>query len=145
MLQFSQESCVFQFSNNIKTDIYRTVVMAAVLCGLGTGCLILSEKFRHSMFENRVLRRIFGLKRESNGGVDNGELHDLYSTSNIILVMKSGRMTYLGLVAKQGAEEKYIKILVGKPEGQRQLGRPRHRWEDNIKMHLRQYGGGGME
>ena len=74
--------------------------------------------------------------------MDNGELHDLYSASNIILVMKSGRMTYLGLVAKEGAEEKYIKILVGKPEGQRQLGRPRHRWEDKIKMPLRKYGGG---
>jgi len=59
--------------------------------------------------------------------VDNGELHDLYSTSNIILVMKSGMMTYLGLVAMQGVEKKYIKVLVGKPEGQRHLGRPRHR------------------
>jgi len=73
--------------------------------------------------------------------VDNGELHDLYFTSDIILVMKSGRIPYLGLVAKQGAEEKYIKTLVGKPEGQRQLGRPRHRWKGNIKMRLRKCGG----
>ena len=51
------------------------------------------------------------------------------------------RMTYLGLVVMQGAEEKYIKVLVGMPEGQRQLGRPRHRWKDNIKMHLRKYEG----
>ena len=68
--------------------------------------------------------------------MDNGELHDLYSASNIILVMKSERMTDLGHVAMQGAEEKYVKVLVGKPEGQRQLGRPKHRWEDNIKMYL---------
>jgi len=64
LLQFSQESFVFQFSNNIKTEIYRTVILAAVLCGLGTMCLILSEKFQHSMFENTVMRRILGPKRE---------------------------------------------------------------------------------
>ena len=64
LLQFSQESFVFQFSNDIKCEIYRTVILAAVLCGLGTWCLILSEKFRHSMFENRVLRRILGPERE---------------------------------------------------------------------------------
>jgi len=64
LLQFSQESFVFQFSNDIKTEIYRTVILAAVLCGLGTWCLILSEKFQHGMFENKVLRRILGPKRE---------------------------------------------------------------------------------
>jgi hypothetical protein len=64
LLQFSQESFVFQFSNDIKTEIYRTVILTAVLCELGTWCLILSEKFQHGMFENRVLRRILGPKRE---------------------------------------------------------------------------------
>jgi hypothetical protein len=95
-LQFSQESLVFQFSNDIKTEINRTVILAAVLCELGTWCLILSEKFWHSMFESRVL----------------SELHNFYSTSDIILVMTSGRRTYLSHVAMQGAEEKYIKVLV---------------------------------
>jgi hypothetical protein len=57
------------------------------------------------------------------------------------LVMTSGRRTYLSHVAMQGAEEKYIKVLVWKPEGQRLLGRPRHRWEGSIKMCLRKYEG----
>jgi hypothetical protein len=88
------------------------------------------------VFENRVLRRIFGPKRDYMTGewrkLHNGEVIDLYSSPNIVRVIKSKRMRWTGHVARM--EERFIRGLVGKPEEKRPLGRPRHRWEDNIKM-----------
>jgi hypothetical protein len=92
------------------------------------------------VFENRVLRRIFGLRRDEVMGDwrkrHNGELHDLYSSPNIIRMIKSRRMRWAGHVARMGEVKNAYRILVGKPEGKRPLGRPRHRWVDNIKMNL---------
>jgi hypothetical protein len=87
------------------------------------------------VFENRVLRRIFGPKRdEVTGGwrkLHIEELHGLYSSPSIIRVIKARRMRWAGHVACMG-EVRGAYILVGKPEGRRPLGRPRRRWEDNI-------------
>ena len=98
------------------------------------------------MFENRVLRRIFGSRRDGVRGecrkLHNEELNDLYSSPNIVRVIKPRRMRQAGHVARMGEGRGVHKVLVGKPEGKRPLGRPRHRWEDNIKMYLQEVGRG---
>jgi hypothetical protein len=100
------------------------------------------------VFENRVLRRIFGPKRDEVTGewrkFHNEELHNLYSSPDIRQV-KSRRMKWAGHVARMGEEIKVLKVLVGKPEGKRPLGRPRRRWEDGIRMDLREIGLGGVD
>jgi hypothetical protein len=97
------------------------------------------------VFENRVLRRIFGPKRdEVTGGwrkLHNEELHGLYSSPGIVRVIKARRMRWAGHVARMG-EVRGSYILVGGPEGRRPLGRPRRRWEDNIKTDIREIGFG---
>jgi hypothetical protein len=89
------------------------------------------------VFENRMLRRVFGPKRDEVTGewrkLHNKELHDLYSLPNIVRVVKSRRMRWAGHMACMGEGRGVHRILVGKPEGKRPLGRPRRRWEDNIK------------
>jgi hypothetical protein len=101
------------------------------------------------VFENRVLRRIFGSKRDEVTGewrkMHNEELHKLYSSPDIIRQVKSRRMRWAGYVARMGEERKMYKFLVGKPEGKRPVGRPRRRWEDGIRMDLREIGLGGMD
>jgi hypothetical protein len=90
-----------------------------------------------------VLRRIFGPKREEDGSwrkLHNDELHSLYSSLNIVRVTKSRRMRWTGHVARMGEGRCVYRVLVGRPEGKRQLGRPRRRWEDNIKMGLGEIG-----
>jgi hypothetical protein len=89
--------------------------------------------------ENRVLRRMFGPKRKwQEAGEDyNEELHNLY-TSNIIKVVKESGMRWTGYVAHMGQMKNTYKIMVRKPEGKRPLGKPRCRWEDNIRMDLRE-------
>jgi hypothetical protein len=98
------------------------------------------------VFKNRVLRRIFGPKRDKATGKwrspYNEELNDLYSSPNIIRVIKSRRIRWAGHVARMGEKQGAYRILVGRPEGRRPLGRPRHRWEDNIKMDLQEVGWG---
>ena len=71
-----------------------------------------------------------------------GELSDLYSSPNIVLVVKSRRMRWAGHVARMEEARGVHKVLVGKPEGKRPLGRPRRTWEDNIKMDLEEVGSG---
>jgi hypothetical protein len=92
------------------------------------------------VFENRVLRRIFGPKRDGvTGGwrkLHNEELHNLYSLPIIIRIIKSMRMRSAGHVARMGEKRNVCRLLVEKPEGKRPLGRPRRRWIDNIKMDL---------
>jgi hypothetical protein len=103
-----------------------------VLCVCETWSLILWEEHKLRVFENRVLRIIFGLKRdEVMGGwktLHNEELHDLYSSPSIIRIMKSRRMRWAGHVARMGEKGNVYSLLVGKPEGKRPLGRPRRRW-----------------
>jgi hypothetical protein len=101
------------------------------------------EEHRLRIFENRVLRRIFGPKREEDGPwrkVHNDELHSLNSSPNIVRVIKSRRMRWTGHVARMGEGRGSYRLLVGRPEGKRPLGRPRRRWEDNIKLDLREIG-----
>jgi hypothetical protein len=103
----------------------------------------LREEHRLRVFENRVLRRIFGPKREEDGSrrkLHNDELHSLYCSPNIVRGIKSRRMRWAGHVARMGEERGVYRVLVGRPEWKRPLGRPRHRWEDNIKMDLREIG-----
>jgi hypothetical protein len=95
------------------------------------------------------LRRIFGPKRnEVTGGwrkLFNEELHNFYSSPSIIRMIKSRRMKWAGHVARMGEKRNACMILVGKPEGNRPLGRPRRRWVDNIKMNLSEIGWDGMD
>ena len=106
--------------------------------------LTLREEHRLRVFENRVLRRIFGPKRYGVTGewrkLHNEELNDLYSSPNTVRVIKSRRMRWAGNVACMEEGRGVHKILVGKPEGKRPLRRPRRRWEDNIKMDLEEVG-----
>jgi hypothetical protein len=91
------------------------------------------------VFENRVLRGIFGPKTDVTGEwrrLHNEELNDLYSSPNIIRMIKPIRMRWVGHVARMGEGRGAYRILVVRPEGRRPLGRPRHRWEDNIKMDI---------
>ena len=98
------------------------------------------------MFENRVLRRVCGPKRDEVTGewrkLHNEELSDLYSLPSIVRVVKSGRMRWAGHMARTAEGRGVHMVLVAKPEGKRPLGRPRHRWEDNIQMDLQEIGGG---
>jgi hypothetical protein len=103
----------------------------------------LREEQTLRVFENRVLKRIFGPKREVDGSwrkLHKEELHSLYSSPNIVRVIKSKRMRWAGHVARMGEGSGVYKVLVGRPEGKRPLGRPRRRWKDNIKMDLREIG-----
>jgi hypothetical protein len=96
-----------------------------------------------------VLRRIFGPKRDEVTGewkkFHNEEFHILYSSPNIIRQMKSSRMKWVGHVACMGEERNVYRVLMGKPKGNRPLGRPRHRWEDGIRMDHREIGWGGVD
>jgi hypothetical protein len=98
------------------------------------------------VFENRVLRRIFGPMRDEVSGerrkLHNEELNGLYSLPNIVRVIKSRRMRWEGYVASMGKWRGVYRVLVGKPEGKRSLGIPRLRWEDNIRMDLQEVGCG---
>jgi hypothetical protein len=100
----------------------------------------MSPERRLRVFENRVLRRIFGPKRDEVTGewrkLQKEKLHDLYCSPNIVRVIKSRRMRWTGHVARVGEGRGVYRVLVGKPEGKRPLGRLRCRWEDNIKMDL---------
>jgi hypothetical protein len=101
------------------------------------------------VFENRVLRRIFGPKGDEATEewriLHNEELNDLYSSPNIIHVIKSRRIRWVGHVARMGEKRGAYRILVGRPEGRQPLGRPRRRWEDNIKVDVQEVGWGGMD
>jgi len=116
--------------------------LPVVLYGSETWSLTLSEERRLRVFENRVLRRIFGPKGDEVTGewrkLRNEELKNLYSSPNIVRVIKSRRMRWAGHVARMGEGRGGYRVFVGKPERRRPLGRPRRRWEDNIKLDLRE-------
>jgi len=113
-----------------------------------TWSLTLREERRLGVFENRVLRRIFGTKRgevtEEWRKLHNEELNDLYCSPNTVRVMKS-RMRWAVHIARMGKRRGVYGVLVGKPEGKRPLGRPKRRWEDNIKRDLQEVGCGGID
>ena len=130
----------------LKIKIYRTIILPVVLYGCETWSLTLRDECWLRVFENRVLRRLFGPERdevtEEWRKLHNEELSDLYSLPNIVRVVKSRRMRWAGHVAHLGEGRGVHRVLVGKPEGKRPLGRPRRRWEDNSKMDLQEVGGG---
>jgi hypothetical protein len=133
-------ACVYRDT----VTVYRFGVLPVVLYGCETWSRTLREEQRLRVFENRVLRRIFGPKGDEATGewrrLHNEELNDLYSLPNIIPVIKSRRMRWAGHVARVGGKRGAYRILVGRPEGRQPLGRPRRRWEDNIKMVLQEVG-----
>jgi len=109
----------------------------------------LREVRKLRVFENMVLRRIFGPRRDEVTGewsrLHNEELNDLYCSPNIVRVIKSRIMRWAGHVARMGEERRMYGVLVGKPEGKRPLGRPRRRWVDNIRMDLQEVECGYMD
>ncbi|KAJ4446527.1 hypothetical protein ANN_13223 [Periplaneta americana] len=129
-------------SKNLKVRIYKTDILPVVLYGCETWTLTLREEHRITVFENKVLRKIFGAKRDEVTGewrkLHNAELHALYSSPDIRNI-KSRLLRWAGHVARMGESRNACRVLVGRPEGKRPLGRPRRTWEDNIKMDLRRW------
>jgi hypothetical protein len=132
------------FSNFLSSVIY-----SVVLYGCETWYVTLRVEHRLRVFQNRVLRTIFGSRRDEVIGdwrkLRNEELCNLYSLPNIMRMMKLRRMRWAGHVARMGETRNAYRLLVGKPEGKRPLGRPRRRWVDNIKMDLGEIGWDGMD
>jgi hypothetical protein len=144
LLLYSPKSFAFP-SHSKKSKDYniKTVILPVVLYGCETWSLTLREEHRLRVFENTVLKRIFGPQREEDGprrNLHNDELHSLNSSPNIVRVIKSRRMRWAGHVARMVEGGGIYRVLVGRPEGKRPLGRHRRRWEDNIKLDLREIG-----
>jgi len=102
-----------------------------------------------TVFDNMVLRRIFGPRRDEVTGewrrLHNEELNDLYSSPNIVRMIKWRRMRWVGHVARMDDERGVYRVLVGKLEGRRPLGRPKRRWMNNIRLDLQGVGCGYMD
>ena len=113
-------------SKNLKIKIYRTIILPVVLYGCETWLLTLREERKLRVFENMALRRIFGPRRDKVTGewrrLHNEELNDLYSSPNLVRVIKSRRMRWAGHVARMGEKRGVYRVLVGKPEGKRSTG-----------------------
>jgi len=139
----------FCLSKNLKIKTYRTIILPVVLYGCETLSLTLREERKLRVFENMVLRRIFGPRSEEVTGdwrrLHNEELNDLYSSPNIVRVIKSKRMRWAVHVARMDEERGVYRVLVEKPEGKTPPGRPRRRWVDNIRMDLQEVECGYMD
>jgi hypothetical protein len=136
-------------SKSVNIEIYKkTITSPVVLYGCETWSLKFREECRLRVFENRVLRRIFGPKRGEVTGewrrLHNKKFDALYWSLNIIRVIKSRTLRGAGPVARMGKSRDVYRVLVEKPEGKSPLERPRSRWEDNIKMDFREVGWRGM-
>jgi hypothetical protein len=133
-------------SRNLKVKTYKTIILPVVLYGCETWSLTLREEHRLWVFENRVLRRIFGPKRDEVTGerrkLHSGELRNLYSSPDIIRQVKSRRMRWAGHVARMGAGRNVYRVFVRKSGGKRPLGRRRRRWENGIRTDVRNIGWG---
>jgi hypothetical protein len=132
--------CLLVCCQKLKKLEYTRLILPLVLYGCETWSLTLREELRLRVFENRVPRRIFELKR----GEVTGEC-DLYSSPSIIRIIKSRRMRLACHVARIGKKRNVYKLLVEKPEHKRALGRPRRRWVDNIRMDLGEVGWGDVD
>jgi hypothetical protein len=126
-------------SRNVKVKIYKTIILPVVLCGCETWPLTLREE----------LRRIFGPMRDEVTGewrkLHSGEIHNLYSSPDIIRQMKSRRMRWARHVARMREGRNVYRVSVEKPQEKRPFGRPRHRWEEGTTVDLREIGSGGVE
>jgi hypothetical protein len=126
-----------------------TIIWPVVLYGCETWSLTLREEHRLRVFENRVLKRLFGAKRDEVTGecrkLRNEELHDLYSSPSIIRKINPRRTRWAGHVARMDEQKNACRLLVGKLEGKRPLGRPRRRWVDKIRMDLGEVGWGDVD
>ena len=135
-------SCLFSTKLTVKT--YKTIILPVVLYGCETWSLTSREERILRVFEKKLIRKIFGAKKDEITGewrkLHKAEQHALYSSPNIIRSLKSRRLRWAGHIAHMEQSRNVYRVLVGKPEGKRPLGRPRHRWEDNIKMDLRVVG-----
>ena len=143
LLPRSSESFVFQFSiQNLKINVYRNVILPVILYGCETGSLALRDERRLRVFENRVLRKILGRNRDEVTGdwrkLHNEELHDLTSSPSTIRVIKKNGVGGACSACGGVAERNRYGALVRKHEGKRPFGRSKRRWEDNIKMGLRE-------
>ncbi|KAJ4448683.1 hypothetical protein ANN_00073 [Periplaneta americana] len=142
--QDTSECDLPQFTLTTDSSLLGMITLPVVLYGCETWTLTLREEHRLKVFENKVLRKIFGAKRDEVTGewrkLHNAELHTLYSSPDIIRNIKSRRLRWAGHVAHMGESRNAYRVLVGRPEGKRPLRRPRRRWEDNIKMDLREVG-----
>jgi len=141
VLLFVAESTVIQVAvKNLKIKIYRNIILPVVLYECGIWSLKLRDERRLRVFENRVLRRVFGTKRDKVAGqwrkLHNEEIRDLYSLPNIVRVVKSRRMRWVEHVAGMLEWRVVQRVLVGKPEGKRPFGIPRREWEYNIRRIL---------
>ena len=117
-------------TKNLKIKIYKIIILPVVLYGCETWSLALREECRLRVFENRILRRIFWPKRDENGEwrrLNNEELHSLYSSPNILRVMKSRRLRWAGYVGRLKGRRTAFKILAVTHTVKRPLGRPRRR------------------
>jgi hypothetical protein len=131
-------------SKNVKVRIYKTIILPVVLYGCETWSLAVREERKLKVFENRMLRIIFGPKRDGVTGrwknCINDKLHYLYFSPSIIRIIKWRRMRWAEHVGRMGEKRTVYTLLVGKPDRKRPLGRPRRRWIDNIKMNLLEIG-----
>jgi hypothetical protein len=138
MNTFSGRSVFLVAVKKKKSRIYKTIILLVLLYGCETWSLTLREEHGLRVFENRVLRRIFGPKRDEVTGewrkLHNEELHDSNSSPSIIRIIKARRMRWAGHVEQMGKKMNAYRLLGGKPEGRRPLGRPRRIWLDNIRM-----------
>jgi hypothetical protein len=136
-------------SRNLKVKIYKTIILPIVLYGCESWSVTLREEHRLRVFEKRVLRGMFGPKGDELTGqlrkLQNGELHNLYTSPDIMRQFKSRRIRWVGHVVCVGEGRNMYRVLVGNPEGKGPLGRLRHRSEDWIKMDLREIDRGGIE
>jgi hypothetical protein len=125
-------------SKNLKITIYKTIILPVLLYGCEIWPLTLREEHRLGVFKNRVLRRIFGPKKNELTGewrkLHSEELHDLNSSQSIIKIMKGKRMRWAEHVSRMGEKRNAYRLLVEKPERRRPLGRQRRIWLDNIRM-----------
>jgi hypothetical protein len=131
------------YKKNLKIKIYKTVILQILLYGCETWSLTLRKEHRLRVFENRVLRKILGPKREEDGSwrkLRNDKLHSLYSSPNVIGVIKSRKMRWARHVARMGEGRGVYRVLIGRSEGKRPLRRPRRRLEDKINIDLRVIG-----
>jgi hypothetical protein len=128
-------SCLI--SKNVKIKVYKIIILPVVFYGCKTWSLTLREEHRLQVFENRVLRRIFGPTSEDDGVWRKlrNKLKNLYPSPSI-----ARRKRWAGHVVCMDGTRGVHQVLVGKPEGKRLLGRPRHRWEDNVRWDLREIG-----